>query len=98
MRKKSLEGWDSECLWYPLLEKGYGHHFDKCCNQYPHYLETAIHYMYTFSHDHQHIRESCNTAIEEYLFSPKGFYVDTEVKKPVVFDYGCTIAMIPSQR
>ena len=57
MRKQSQGGQDSEYVWYMVVEKGYGQYFDKCCSQYPHYLEEAMYYMDIFSHDHQDIRE-----------------------------------------
>ena len=78
----------------PLLEKGYGQHFDKRWNQYTHYLEAMIQCMDIFTHDYQYVCESCNTAIENNSFSPKYFYVDIEGKIPVVFDSSCTIAVM----
>ena len=85
-----------------MLDSDYSQIFDDNCAKYPHYFEAV---KGSFGKDDNefpplqsdtinHHCAHCFTALEDILFMPKGFYLDSG-DKPVVFDSGCTVSITP---
>ena len=95
-----VDEWDSEFDWKPLLDCDYSEVFDQSCKKHSHYFDavrgdleggTNEEFASLSSDQINHHCTYCFTALEEDLFSPKGFYVGSG-SKPIVFDSGCSIA------
>ena len=86
-----------------MLDCDYSEVFDQSCKKYSHYFDavrgdleggTNEEFASLSSDQINHHCTYCFTALEEDLFSPKGFYVGPG-SKPIVFDSGCSIAVTP---
>ena len=82
---KPTQGWSSLHQWTPLLDKDFSHIFDHNCNTYPSYLDTVRDGLDMFLPQFNDHQSSSYTAIEEDLYSPKGYYIGID-HIPIIFD------------
>ena len=77
-----------------LIERDFSSHFDLNCTQYSHYLDAVMNKIDPFKDStvHQHIHRY--TGIEGDLFLPIGLYVGSRDQIPIIFNFGCSIAVI----
>ena len=73
--------WASEPTWEHILEQDYSNHFDRCCNHYPHYLDTVLDGLEVIK-----VKDKRREEIYLPILSTGGVYNDATVN-PEIFAY-----------